>query len=515
MPEIRSMERLVINGNRTNLALVRFNPKGWILASIENVVQPIYGYDFDSEFDAVDIKTNPNMGFLLDVFEKNIQRIKNQGVVEADSRWNDENVTLRSAQTANDITPLIKVNWNQGTGWNASCPADANANGSGGHVWVGCVAVAMGQAMTVYQKPIAGTGYKTYMHSTYGRQTVNFDTYGNYDWSKIVDGTTSANPNIADFLYHCGVTVEMDYGADGSGTYVRRVASALSTYFGYATTTKVVDRLGSVEEWTTLLNSELNSGRPIIYGGDAGDGKAGHAFNIDGVNLSSGFYHLNWGWSGSNNDYFSINNLAPGLYDFTKNQSAVVGIRPPNPGPTDISLSNSSVNAGKPAGTVIGDFVVTDEIKTNTYTYYLDGGFDIFDEPLPLNFYEENGQVKTKKSFIFGSALSNTQTFQVTVIDKFNNSYTKTITVNILDYVAVNSVAVSKNQKVMYDPNAHRLLFGDEIDRKVSIHSMDGKLILNTKMNDSSLDVSGIAPGIYLGIVQTSTDQNMFKFIIK
>jgi hypothetical protein len=53
------------------------------------------------------------------------------------------------------------------------------------------------------------------------------------------------------------------------------------------------------------LRSELDAGRPIYY---HGFGSGGHAFNVDGYQ-GNDFFHFNWGWSGSYNGYYYLDNL--------------------------------------------------------------------------------------------------------------------------------------------------------------------------------------------------------------
>ena len=55
---------------------------------------------------------------------------------------------------------LINVTWNQGNGWNRFCPEDEE--GPGGHVYAGCVAVSMAQAMSVFGAPSKGKGSYQY-----------------------------------------------------------------------------------------------------------------------------------------------------------------------------------------------------------------------------------------------------------------------------------------------------------------------------------------------------------------
>ena len=42
----------------------------------------------------------------------------------------------------------------------------------------------------------------------------------------------------------------------------------------------------------------------------------------------SEYFHLNWGWGGSNDGNFYLSDLSPASSDFTYNQSAVINIFP-------------------------------------------------------------------------------------------------------------------------------------------------------------------------------------------
>jgi hypothetical protein len=54
---------------------------------------------------------------------------------------------------------------------------------------------------------------------------------------------------------------------------------------------------------------------------------SGHAFVIDGYD-SNGLYHVNWGWGGSYDGYFQLNNLNPGSRTYNMNQQLIIGISP-------------------------------------------------------------------------------------------------------------------------------------------------------------------------------------------
>ena len=75
-----------------------------------------------------------------------------------------------------------------------------------------------------------------------------------------------------------------------------------------------------------ILKDQLDNGWPIIYRGYQENDGPGHAWNIDGYN--DDYFHLNWGWSGSYNGNYLINNLSPGGYTFSTWQGAIFQLYP-------------------------------------------------------------------------------------------------------------------------------------------------------------------------------------------
>ncbi len=80
------------------------------------------------------------------------------------------------------------------------------------------------------------------------------------------------------------------------------------------------------------MKTELDAGRPIQYAGIGNGG--GHTWVCDGYDQNN-FLHMNWGWGGSSDGYFSVDNLDPtalgaggGTGGFNSNQQAVIGIKP-------------------------------------------------------------------------------------------------------------------------------------------------------------------------------------------
>jgi hypothetical protein len=293
----------------------------------------------------------PNLQEWLMGYEQQIQYAIDENIEpfeETASEWS----TLLSGgaiapKSTTAVNPLIQTQWDQSPYYNELCPT--NYYVSNEHTVTGCVATAMAQVMKYWNYPAHGSGYHSYQ-CNFGTQSANF-AGTTYDWSHMPNQLSASSSAtqinaIATLMYHCGVSVDMNYGFSsngGSSASTPNVADALISYFKYDNSTHYVLRTSySDNNWISLLKTELNAGRPIVYRGQGAMG--GHAFACDGYNSSNNF-HFNWGWSGYCDGYYSINNLTPSAYNFTSNQGAVIGIKPSNSTGADLEMySTLNVN---------------------------------------------------------------------------------------------------------------------------------------------------------------------------
>ena len=131
-----------------------------------------------------------------------------------------------------------------------------------------------------------------------------------------------------------------------------------------------------------MLDNELNMGRPINYvGSDLAWGE-GHSWVCDGYDASN-FFHMNWGWGGYDNGYFSINNLQTtnGNFNPSDQHEAIIGIQPPPP-PTN-SLDAGVFSIAAPSNITCNPVIFTpqviirnfgsDTLKSCAVVYNLDG----------------------------------------------------------------------------------------------------------------------------------------------
>lgn len=357
---------------------VNIKPQGWVVISADDVMTPVLGYSTKGEF-AIDGMPQ-NILSWFNVHSDFVSGIKAKAISIGETSYrhygwsqNDLSASAKGIKASSSSVPeIIKVNWNQSGSYNAYCPVGSD----GKRAVVGCVAVAMAQAMSVCQYPERPVGSCSYAHSTYGTIYINYDKEAPYNWSDIMSGANNKD-EVARLLYHCGVSVHMDYGPDGSGTQSAYIASALKNYYSYPSSVGYISR-GSVseDEYCQVLQEEIKNGRAVCYQGIDTKRGYGHCFNLDGWDGDK-FYHVNWGWGGANNGYFSIDALKDATMnmDYTDNQGFIYGIRPPSVNPSDIQLSNKTVQENLPAGTVVGDVTVVSEATNPSYTYEIKGPY--------------------------------------------------------------------------------------------------------------------------------------------
>ncbi len=493
--------------------IVNYKPEGWAIVSADDRAPAVIAYSEKGFFDALNIKKLP-FYFWFESYENQIRELVKSDISQKHTSWTISNISKVSNKAT--VEPLIKVEWNQSAGWNASCPVDER--GPGGRVYAGCVAVAMAQCMSVYKHPTQGYGSFQYNHSTYGNQYVNFAN-AQYKWDLMED--KAANEHVALLLYHLGVSVSMGYGYDGSGAYSTNVPSAIKNYFDYSNTAAHVRKSSySDEAWVNLLKEELVNGRPIYYSGDGGDGAAGHAFNVDGVDYQDRF-HLNWGWSGSYNGYFLITSLLPGTNNFSFGQAAVINFKPRDHKPYNITLSNLTVKENLPVGTVVGSITVADETPDDTHTLDIIPPLDIDGNVTTVPFKIENNKLITTEVLSCNLRVNYELTIKAT--DKSNNSYEKPFLISVIAN-PLNGVTTSEynNFNVYKRDNSIEFTLNNNFSGMltVTIYDLLGKMVKSQTYSKSygdygnSLLIEGFINGIYLVTLEYNNRRISKKIIL-
>ncbi len=296
---------------------------GFVIISGEERTIPVLAYSPEGTFDLDESNWPENFAYWMQTYCEQIELIRENNLPAS-----SESVDMRSKIDNNidfgftptkDVAPLLATTWNQGCGYNADCPSDGS--GPCGHVYTGCVATAMAQVFRYMEHPVTGISDKCYTHYTYGEQCADFSST-TYDYASMPNG--SGNAEVAELMYHCGVSVSMNYSPTGSGAYSNNVPTAYKNYFDYKNAIIVSKSSYSDDAWHSILKNEIDNSRPMYY---SGSGSGGHAFVCDGYQATNHF-HFNWGWGGSYNGYFYCDALTPGSHNYTGSQRAVIGAIP-------------------------------------------------------------------------------------------------------------------------------------------------------------------------------------------
>lgn len=247
--------------------------------------------------------------------------------------------------------PLLTCNWDQSAPYYNQCKFTYNNKSY--QCVTGCPATSASMVMYYWKWPVAQVGpLASYTNTldigTYSSNEVTF-TYPaleatTFDWGNMKDtynSYTSAQGNaVATLMRYVGQAEQMAYGVSGSGiltTQSQRVVNMYKT-FGYnQNTVRLVQKSNYTEnDWASMLQAEMAASRPVVYMAVSSTG-GGHAFNVDGYRSSDNTYHINFGWSGSGNNWCVMNAFTSansstgqsGSYTFNQGQQMVIGIEPP------------------------------------------------------------------------------------------------------------------------------------------------------------------------------------------
>lgn len=300
--------------------------QGFVIVSGNTVLPPVIGWSDQGTFP--DLTDAPdNVASWINHYGEMIDFAVANGIqpeAKVQRQWEEAERGVFGAKNATTVNPLVSTHWNQDCYYNEYCPATSGGwwGGPCGHVYAGCVACAMAQVMKFWDYPATGFGSHSYVHSQYGEQSANFGAT-TYRWDEMPNEVWSHNDAVATLMYHCGVSVNMNYSASGSGAQSRDVETAVRSYFGYCGAKYREKTAYNQEAWNAMLRAELDQGHPMYYSGANGD--SGHAFVCDGYDDNDCF-HFNFGWSGSGDAFYTT-------YDvngFNQGQAVVTNMVPMN-----------------------------------------------------------------------------------------------------------------------------------------------------------------------------------------
>ena len=281
---------------------------GFVIVSADDRFRPIVGYSDEGPFETENM--SPELAFYL---SKIIEARTDRNAVMVDNveqDWQSVASTGRlvSRNGGRAVDYICTTKWNQDSPYNLYAPEASG--GSGGRCYAGCVATAMSQVMKRWNHPLQGTGSHSYFCQGYGQQSANFGQT-TYQWDLMPDRLGGASQEeieaVALFMYHCGVSVDMNFSPSGSGANSWDVPYAIRHYFSYTNQCSLKSRDEySLTNWQNMLKDQFDIGWPVYYSGFSNSG--GHAFVCDGYD-DNDLFHFNWGWGGSSDGWFVIDEI--------------------------------------------------------------------------------------------------------------------------------------------------------------------------------------------------------------
>ena len=405
---------------------------GYVIVSGDDRAEEILGYG-----DApLDINTIPcNMKAWLASYKEQIEYLQaHEGLqVETPSMMSP---SLRTQS----VQPLLTALWDQEAPYWNQCKINNY------QCLTGCPATSAAMVFYYWKYPDFETpevpGYRCNLSTGYySSQYVNVSALPpvTFDWEHMRDTYGSANSYtseeanaVATLMRYIGQAERMEYGtsaAGGSGVNadsVILIADAFK-FFGYdEESVRVVKKTSSYSggttvytdaEWAALIQEELSEERPIVFCAIAGGFfGGGHAFNVDGYDATSNKYHINFGWSGTSNNYYALNAFNGSGSTFNQYQQMVIGIQPPLKAPRlKTDKSDLSMECYK-NHTVTDEFKLTGRNLEGDVTLKLNDENNVFSVENVTYTPDEEGRL--------------VQTVVVTYAPKAEGEYTATITVS-------------------------------------------------------------------------------------
>ncbi len=266
--------------------------KGFVVVAGDDKMGKVLAYSHEASIDMANL--NPEARYLFDSYRQVYEEL-----------GKNKTLTTRAGaatKTADAVQPLLKSKWGQDYPYSKQT-----------QYVTGCVATAVAQVMYYHKWPAQGKGQESY--------TVRFNntvrsadfTKSHYDWDSMLPDynrrnvTTKQEDAVALLMNDVGIATNMQYTDRASGTQSYMAERALRNYFDYDAS--MVTRANEgVDNFIEIVKNELRNGFPLYISGDSKTG-GGHAWVCDGFDEEDRF-HMNFGWNGQANGYYSLATLS-------------------------------------------------------------------------------------------------------------------------------------------------------------------------------------------------------------
>ena len=288
--------------------------QGFVIVSADDRTEAILGY---ADAGSLDLNRLPaNAAAWLQDYARQIKSL-------------GEGVNLAAPHRAPGTEKVLMetAKWDQDAPYNGMCPLesykvieDEKEVTKKRPTYTGCTATAMAIVLRYYQYAKITKDLPAY---TSPKKDGDADIpmpalpATTFDWTKLKptytkkDGvknySDADSAEVAKMMLYCGQAIKMQYGSSASSGSVH--VKDFVNIFGYSKTANEANRNGfSNKEWEKMIYDEIVAKRVVLYSGF--NESSGHSFVIDGYD-GNGLFHVNWGWGGSEDGYFTLATLNP------------------------------------------------------------------------------------------------------------------------------------------------------------------------------------------------------------
>ena len=284
--------------------VVGLEPAGYLVLNSDDRLPLVVSFSADSGVDLSDVPGNAFRAMLLRHVERMEEELAQLPAMRAAAAPAPFAVTELHG-------PFLEAMWNQCNPYNKLCPDDPEGSDYyAQRAPVGCVPTAYAQILNFHRWPFFGEGSRSYTDSSGGITGAHSAVFSDaYDWDSMQSAYAafSANPEaaedvVAELMYELGVAAGANYEHSGTSASTLTLGQRLGEYFFF----EPCEWRSSQSALISPMEADLRAGFPCVVS------IPGHAIVADGLMVDDGTttYHINYGWGGSNNGWWSADNVA-------------------------------------------------------------------------------------------------------------------------------------------------------------------------------------------------------------
>ncbi|MCE1245539.1 MAG: C10 family peptidase [Firmicutes bacterium] len=356
-------KKLTGSKDSTTLAYVfELEPKGYIVVAAHRSITPVIAYSYESSFSWKESSQNILLNMLRYDISKRLSAY-DKGLVPKDTlsknyaNWERYKAGAFSTDKTEKSVygPLFTfTTWSQESPYNSKCPMDPTTND---RCIVGCVATSMAQMLNYWKSPTSLTLTSSDSYTTSTRHIAVDATTASFSGISYNNGNPSSDVK-AKLSFAAGVLVQMDYTSTFAGAYTSDSYYALKNRLGYDNV-QYQEFMYAPFDSTNIISS-VEQGYPVQMGIYTANYQEGHAINVDGYDSSNSTFHLNMGWAGDSDGWYSLPNGMPAGYTIV--HSIVYNVYPTGVTPTPTPTATATVTP-TPTPTSTG----TPDVPTDPY----------------------------------------------------------------------------------------------------------------------------------------------------